>query len=1132
MRIGLVGAGPWARETHAPALAAHPGVDFVGGWARDPAAAAEVFPRAFDSTTALFDAVDAVAFAVPPNVQAPLAAQAARAGKHLILDKPIALDVDGAVALTEAVEAARVRSIVAFTRRFAPETREFLARAAELGPIAAEAQWLSGAALSGKFAASTWRQEEGALFDVGPHVLDLLDAVAGPIAGVAAARYDAGSDTWTAQLAHAGGAASTVSLSLRTPRPTDGHAGVRALRPGPCRPGEPRHPVDRVLPRDARRVPHRDRHGRRSSSGRAPRTRTAARHRADPGRRRPGGAVTGDFGAAPDSTPTEVDIARAFIDRSIDGFFVHDEDGRLVEVNEAACTSTGYTRAELLRMNALDIAQVTVDEARRNWDIALAGQSFMVPAMHRRKDGSTFPVEAHLFVHEIGGRKYIAGLTRDISERVASVRAMSDAQLRLEERVAESAHHSERVAGLLQAVIDAAPDLIYIKDRQGRYQYINHGVSELAGIPPTLAIGSDDTVVFPAIAETLMATDREIMETGIGNEVEEYPEVDGELRTYLSNKAPYRNSAGEIVGLIGISRDITTARRDQALLRHAEARWQFAIDGAGDGIWDRDVPSGAVFYSEGWKTMLGYTADDIGSTVADWSDRVHPDDLPRCAEVMEPVMRGETSEFSFEHRMRTKGGEWRWISARGRAMEVGPDGLPIRLIGTHSDVTDRRRAESEIRELNRRLRWRADHDDLTGLLGRVGFIERATQVVEQRRADGDTLAVLWIDLDSFKRINDSLGHKLGDQVLQVVARRLQSASLPTDLVARLGGDEFVVLRPRVDAARRTPDWAERVRAAMAKPVEVDGLQLTVTCSIGLVESGATDDGITQLLIDGDLALLQAKRDGRNRIVQHSVGLHGPQQRRVALATHVRSMVERGEVIVRYQPVVDLATGAMVGAEALSRMSGPDGDELAPSAFLPHLEALGMLPDLARIVLDRACADFAAAPELGWVSVNLASEDLADPQLPYVVESALGRSGLDPARLILEINERVVPERHVLAATHRLIELGVRIALDDFGTGWSSLAQLRDLNLALVKIDRSVVTASTGHDDPQLEAMLDAAVAMARALDLGVIAEGIECPAESAALAAAGAHYAQGFLWSHPVDIDALPGWASAGGAGA
>ncbi|WP_068982471.1 Gfo/Idh/MocA family protein [Tsukamurella pseudospumae] len=217
VRIGLVGAGPWARETHAPSLAAHPGVDFVGGWARDPAAAAEVFPRAFDSPAALFDAVDAVAFAVPPNVQAPLAAAAARACKHVILDKPIALDLEGAVALADAVTAAGVRSILALTRRFAPETREFLARAAELQPIAAEAQWLSGAALAGKFAASAWRQDEGALYDVGPHVIDLVDAAVGTVEGVASARYDAGSDTWTAQLTHADGAASTLSLSLRTP---------------------------------------------------------------------------------------------------------------------------------------------------------------------------------------------------------------------------------------------------------------------------------------------------------------------------------------------------------------------------------------------------------------------------------------------------------------------------------------------------------------------------------------------------------------------------------------------------------------------------------------------------------------------------------------------------------------------------------------------------------------------------------------------------------------------------------------------------------------------------------------------------------------------------------------------------
>ncbi len=217
LRIGLVGAGPWARQTHAPALAAHPGVDFVGGWARNPAAAAEVFPRSFDSPAALFDAVDAVAFAVPPDVQAPLAVNAAAAGRHLILDKPVALDLPAAEAVAAAVATAGVRSIVTFTRRFAPETRRFLAEAAAVAPVAGEAQWLSGAILGGQYAASAWRQTEGALYDVGPHIFDLLDAALGPVREVLSAHRHAESDTWTIALAHVDERVSTVSLSLRTP---------------------------------------------------------------------------------------------------------------------------------------------------------------------------------------------------------------------------------------------------------------------------------------------------------------------------------------------------------------------------------------------------------------------------------------------------------------------------------------------------------------------------------------------------------------------------------------------------------------------------------------------------------------------------------------------------------------------------------------------------------------------------------------------------------------------------------------------------------------------------------------------------------------------------------------------------
>ncbi|GIZ98848.1 hypothetical protein TTY48_34600 [Tsukamurella sp. TY48] len=827
----------------------------------------------------------------------------------------------------------------------------------------------------------------------------------------------------------------------------------------------------------------------------------------------------------PAETPFDDGFYRAVVDRSVDGFFVHDEEGRLVAVNDQACTSTGYTRDELLQMNALDIVQVTTDLARSGWALAFAGETILIPAMHRRKDGSLFPIEAHISSQVIDGRRYIVGLTRDITDRVEADAAKLEATRRLEARMEATRTSSQQVANLLQAVIDAAPDLVYIKDRQGRYLYINAAVAELAGVAREDAIGYDDTVLFPgALAKELMATDRDIMDTGIGREVEEYPFVDGVKRTYLSNKSPHRDAEGRVIGLIGISRDITASRIDQELLRHSEARWQFAIDGAGDGIWDWDVPSGAVFFSHQWKAMLGYSDDEVGATVSEWVERVHTDDFDRCWAIVRGVVQGRATEYEFEHRMRTKDGAWRWILSRGRVMERDAEGLPSRLIGTHTDITERHENEDEIRELTERLQWRADHDDLTELLGRTAFIERATRIVEERRTDGATLALLWIDLDTFTRINDSLGHDLGDHVLAEVARRLAASGRPDDLVARLGGDEFVVLRPRVDEGDDLPAWTEDVRLALAEPMDVDGILLTVTCSIGLVESNGSDDDVTQLLIDGDTALLQAKRAGRNRIVRHTTGLRATQHQRADLAAHLRSTIETGDIIVRYQPVIDLATGAMVGAEALTRLIGPGGDELTPPQFLPHLEALGLMPSLASLVLRRACVEFASAPDLGWVSVNLASEDLSAPHLPATVARTIEATGLAAERLILEINERVVPEPHILAATRRLAELGPRIALDDFGTGWSSLAQLKDLELALVKIDRSVVTASTVHDNPQLEAMLAAAIAMARALDLEVIAEGIERQAESSALVAAGAQFGQGYLFSRAIDFDELRRW--------
>lgn len=412
----------------------------------------------------------------------------------------------------------------------------------------------------------------------------------------------------------------------------------------------------------------------------------------------------------------------------------------------------------------------------------------------------------------------------------------------------------------------------------------------------------------------------------------------------------------------------------------------------------------------------------------------------------------------------------------------------------------------------------ADHDDLTGLLARRAFVERAEGVLARTRDDGDHLAVLWVDLDAFKRVNDALGHVAGDTVLRVVADRLRQTTEPTDVVGRLGGDEFVVLRPHADAD--VGAWAEEVRRRLADPIQVDGVPIRITCSAGLVVADGEDTEVARLLIEGDLALYEAKHGGRARVAHFSPRLRDKDADRRTTAAHVEQHVASGDVIVHYQPVVDLATGRMVGAEALARLPGPDGRVMAPGEFLPHLEAMGLMPRLRDVVLATATTAFARHPELGWLAVNLGSEDLADPHLPDAVARALLSSGLSPDRLVVEVNERVVPETHILGATRLVTDMGVRLALDDFGTGWSSLAQLRDLDLAMVKVDRGVVAGAAVGTDRQA-ALLTASAAVARALGLTLLCEGIEDADELASAREAGATLGQGFLWAPALDLAAV-----------
>ena len=403
-------------------------------------------------------------------------------------------------------------------------------------------------------------------------------------------------------------------------------------------------------------------------------------------------------------------------------------------------------------------------------------------------------------------------------------------------------------------------------------------------------------------------------------------------------------------------------------------------------------------------------------------------------------------------------------------------------------------------------------DALTGLASRERLAERLAEVLPAGPA-----GLLCCDLDGFKAVNDSLGHDTGDRLIAQAARRIARCAEPADTVARLGGDEFAIL-----AAGRSGEavqaLAERVRAALAEPYVLDGETVTVSASIGIAVSGAAGDDPATLLRNADLAMYRAKGTGRSRCAAFEPAMHVDAVRRLGLERGLRTALERGELRLQYQPIVDLGTRRVAGAETLVRWDAPGG-AVDPLDFVPVAEELGLIVPIGRWILAQACAELARWRARGHdplLTVNVSARQLLDPTLPAEVASALRRHGVPPDRLMLELTETVLVDEAAPEALARLRGVGVRLALDDFGTGWSSLSYLRTLPVDTVKIDRCFV-ADVGSGGELARAV----VSLARELDLDLIAEGVERPGQARWLADAGCHLAQGWLFSAAVHADEL-----------
>ena len=573
-----------------------------------------------------------------------------------------------------------------------------------------------------------------------------------------------------------------------------------------------------------------------------------------------------------------------------------------------------------------------------------------------------------------------------------------------------------------------------------------------------------------------------------------------------------------VAGVTLLWQDITTRVRREDALKRSEERLMVAAECANDGLWEWDF-SGEQFYASGrWNAQLGLAASPVTGRPEDWIRRVHPDDVASLKAVLAATLAGTTDRFEHEHRILHQDGTYRRFLCRGSSVP-STGRRSTRIAGSLIEATERSVAPD--------VRGAGATDALTGLCNRAVFVEGLGNRLDHRkRRRGRTgLAVLYLDLDRFKVVNDSLGHMVGDELLLSVSRRLESCLRSGDVLARLGGDEFAILLDGLGDEQQVNAIAFRIQEALSGPFSIGGREVFTSASIGIAFGPAHYATPDEIMRDADTAMYHAKSRGKARHEVFDADMHARVRDRLDLESDLRGAVSTKDFEVHYQPIVSLESGMCIGFESLVRWTRK-GKPVSPATFIPVAEELGLIDSLGAWVLQRACLTFAdwqrRFPDRGLdcITVNVSARQLMQQNFLRIVEKAVTAAGLKPSAVRLEITETALMDSpHLAAAVLRdLREFGVKIYLDDFGTGCSSLSHLHKLPVDTLKIDRSFVASLLLPDRP---AMVESILALARTLKTGVVAEGIETEEQAYELKRLGCTHAQGFLFSRPLPIKAV-----------
>jgi diguanylate cyclase (GGDEF)-like protein/PAS domain S-box-containing protein len=667
----------------------------------------------------------------------------------------------------------------------------------------------------------------------------------------------------------------------------------------------------------------------------------------------------------------------------------------------------------------------------------------------------------------------------------------------------------ERNEARFRAMVRDSNDIMAIVDTHGRLVYASPVTERILGLDIEPLIGSD-------VFDLIHPEDRDFARRGFQATRDGRDADRIELRLRRSDgswrvvEAVATNLLDDpsVEGIVISARDLTERRRAEAELREAQERFRSAFEYAPIGMALISVDGRLFRVNRALVQILGRGESEL--LTSSLLELCHPDDREECRESVRRLFAGVTQSAQLEQRFLHHDGHPVWVSASASLVRDVND-QPMYIVCQIEDIGERR-ASGEA------LAHQAVHDPLTGLPNRLHFVDRLGRELARAEQRRERVAVLFLDLDRFKVVNDSLGHSAGDRLLVAVADRLKATMGPTDVVARFGGDEFTILCSEVTSEETVELIAERIAEAIARPVALMEGEVFVTASIGIALSGTTGDSPETLLRNADAAMYRAKERGRDRAELFDARVHHRAVDDLRTGNALHRAIERGELRVHYQPMMNLDNGSLFGFEALIRWEHPERGLVPPMEFVPLAEETGLIVPLGVWALEQACQQAVRwqehSPDLPLLSmsVNLSPRQLAEPALPNDVARVLHDTGIPPASLWLEITESTLMRdaESALSALGALQALGLHLAVDDFGTGYSSLAYLERLPVEALKIDRSFTEGVGRRKDST--AIVGAVVGLARALRLSTVAEGIETPEQFQQLRALGCEVGQGYLF--------------------